>query len=174
MAKEGKLARLKEVVAKTAPALAGALGGPLAGHAVGAISRAVLGEEDREPEEILEALQLDPDALMKLKTAELAFEEARMVEETKRYQIAATDRDSARRREMTLKGPLPGILAVTVVLGFFGVLGSMLFGTLPDGADTAFSIMLGSLGTMTASVMNYYFGSSAGSREKTGMLMGKK
>jgi hypothetical protein len=45
---------------------------------------------------------------------------------------------------------------------------------LPPGAETEFSIMLGALATMTAAVVNYFFGSSAGSREKTMLLSGVK
>ena len=41
---------------------------------------------------------------------------------------------------------------------------------LPPGAETEFSIMLGALATMTAAVVNYFFGSSAGSREKTRLM----
>jgi hypothetical protein len=41
---------------------------------------------------------------------------------------------------------------------------------LPPGAETEFSIMLGALATMTAAVVNYFFGSSAGSKEKTRLM----
>ncbi|MEM9840896.1 MAG: hypothetical protein AAF830_17325, partial [Pseudomonadota bacterium] len=61
-------------------------------------------------------------------------------------------------------------LAAAVVVGFFGVLATMLAVDVPTGAETEFSIMLGALATMAASVMNYYFGSSAGSKEKTLLL----
>ena len=43
----------------------------------------------------------------------------------------------------------------------------MLLRQLPVEAETEFSIMLGALATMTAAVVNYYFGSSAESAEKT-------
>ena len=48
--------------------------------------------------------------------------------------------------------------------------GGRLHGTLRVPGDKSIShrsIMLGALATMTAAVVNYFFGSSAGSREKT-------
>ena len=64
----------------------------------------------------------------------------------------------------------PSVLGALVILGFFVVLGVMVAKKLPAGAETEFSIMLGALATMTAAVVNYFFGSSAGSREKTRLI----
>ncbi len=64
---------------------------------------------------------------------------------------------------------VPPMLAGAVTIGFFGILGMMLFGTM-DANNPAILMMLGSLGTAWTGIIAYYFGSSAGSQAKTEML----
>jgi len=97
---------------------------------------------------------------------QIALREAAVEEE----RIHAGDRDSARRRQQLMDDWTPSILGALIISGFFCVLGAMLARAIPAGAETEFSIMLGALATMTAAVVNYFFGSSAGSKEKTRMM----
>jgi hypothetical protein len=162
----GLKARLLDV----APGLAHALGGPLAGRAARVLAEA-LGAKGEGATEIGDALrQADPETLKALKLADYAFREAQLRETTARQRVDAGDRADARAREKAVGDNLPGILAVAVVAGFFGVLLVMMTYGLPNGAETEFSLMLGALAAMAASVMNYYFGSSASSRTKTMLL----
>ena len=73
-----------------------------------------------------------------------------------------------------LKTDRPLMILARAISGFagqvFAVLAIMVAKKLPPGAETEFSIMLGALATMTAAVVNYFFGSSAGSREKTRLI----
>lgn len=165
--------RLKDVLRRTAPELARALGGPLAGVAVEAAARAILGDGrgDVSLEDLADAIELaSPEARLKLRLAAIDFRAKLAEAAAQEERIAASDRADARARERALQDRAPGALAVVVVAGFFGVLLIMMLGDVPDGAETEFSIMLGALATMAAAVMNYYFGSSAGSREKTHLL----
>lgn len=162
---------MKRAVAKTAPALAEALGGPLAGKAVEKISRAIFGKEVKDEAAIEEALAtLSAEQLLALKRAEAEFAAAMRNAEVEDERIAASDRASARERQIALEDITPAALGALIVAGFFIVLGVMVALRLPEGAETEFSIMLGALATMTGAVVNYYFGSSAGSREKTRIL----
>ncbi|MEM9809770.1 MAG: hypothetical protein AAF788_00950 [Pseudomonadota bacterium] len=165
--------KLKMALRRVAPELARALGGPLAGAATEAASRAILGREDGSAEDIADRISFaGPQEIQALRAASLEFHKALVDAATDELRIAAGDRADARAREISLKDRVPGFLAVTVVAGFFAVLALMLVREVPDGAETEFSIMLGALATMAAAVMNYYFGSSASSREKTRLLSG--
>ena len=81
-------------------------------------------------------------------------------------QIDAGDRDSARQREVQLKDKTPMILAAVVCLGFFATLiGLMMYGLPPKGQD-AVLILLGALSAAFTAIVNYYYGSSSGSKAK--------
>jgi hypothetical protein len=82
--------------------------------------------------------------------------------------ISNEDRDSARNREVSLRDWTPRVLAGLITVGYFGVLFWMLrFGLPNTGSSEALLVMLGALGTAWGGVVAYYFGSSAGSKEKT-------
>lgn len=93
-----------------------------------------------------------------------------------REEIAASDRGSARNREVQIRDKTPAILAALITIGFFGVLGWMLAKGLPDAGKDAMLIMLGALSAAWTGVVSYYFGSSSGSRDKDTTIqnMGKK
>ncbi|MBI1393044.1 MAG: hypothetical protein GC152_09920 [Alphaproteobacteria bacterium] len=163
--------RLKRAVADVAPQIAHALGGPLAGAAVGALSRAIFGEDGADEAALADALRTaDADTLLRLKVADLAFRRALEDARLEDLRIAAGDRADARARQAKMDDLTPSVLGGLIIAGFFIVLAAMVTRRLPAGAETEFSIMLGALATMTAAVVNYFFGSSAGSREKTRLL----
>ena len=173
MTKPTTLGRIAEAVADIAPTVATALGGPLAGAAAEALRRAVLGDEAAGDDALADAvLARDPRTLLALRRAEYEFKRAVLDAQAEARRVHAADRDSARRREMTVRDRTPSLLAAAVITGFFGALALMLWRDLPASAEPAFAIMLGALSTMTGAVVNYYFGSSAGSKTKDRLLSG--
>ena len=167
--------RLKKAVAKAAPKIAEQLGGPLAGAAVSAIARAIFGKDGASEEELADALTTaGADQLIALKRAENEFRIALRQAALDEGRIDAGDRASARERQQKMRDWTPSVLGALIIGGFFLTLAAMVARKLPPGAETEFSIMLGALATMTAAVVNYFFGSSAGSREKTMLLTGVK
>lgn len=165
--------RLKKAVAKAAPKIAEQLGGPLAGAAVSAIARAIFGKDGASEEELADALTAaGADQLIALKRAENEFRIALRQAALDEGRIDAGDRASARERQQKMRDWTPSVLGALIIGGFFLTLAAMVARKLPPGAETEFSIMLGALATMTAAVVNYFFGSSAGSREKTLLLTG--
>jgi hypothetical protein len=162
---------LKRALGKAAPELARAIGGPLAGAAVSAVAKAVLGEETADEAQLEDALaEATPEQRAALAKAEADFRIAIRRAAIDEARIAADDRANARAREVAREDRTPAIMGGLIIFGFFLVLGAMVARRLPEGTETEFSIMLGALATMTAAVVNYYFGSSAGSREKTRLL----
>lgn len=165
---------------KVAPYITTALSGNVLGLATTAAKDlvGVLGLEDSEKpvEAVLEALNngLTPEQTAELKKIEKDFELKMKelgynnLEELER--IAASDRKSAREREIAVRDNTPKILAYLVTVGFFAVLAYMIIHGLPPTGSEPLLIMLGSLGTAWASVIAYFFGSSSGSQMKTEML----
>lgn len=173
--KERARGRLKKAVAKAAPKIAEQLGGPLAGAAVEAVARAIFGKEGASEEELADAIgEATAEQLLALRKAENEFRIAIRQAAIDEERIDAADRASARERQQKMQDWTPSALGALIIGGFFLTLGVMVARKLPAGAETEFSIMLGALATMTAAVVNYFFGSSAGSREKTFLLSGVK
>ena len=164
--------QLLNLVRTVAPSIASAVGGPLAGMATKAISEALLGKPDGSEEELLQAAtKATPEQLLALKKAENDFALQMRELDIDLERIAGADRDSARNREIKTKDLTPKILAAGITVGYFGVLFYMLTHGLPTtGGSEAMLVMLGTLGTAFGGVMAYYFGSSAGSKEKTEAL----
>lgn len=163
--------RLAEALGDVAPTVAGALGGPLAGAAASSLSKAIFGKEGGAPEAMEAAILAgDPETLVRIREVEASFRRAIIDADLEAHRIAAGDRANARARQIAVRDMTPTILGLSVIGGFFFVLTIMLWRELPARAETEFSIMLGALATMTAAVVNYYFGSSVGSREKTQIL----
>ena len=166
-----KKKRIARIISGIAPQLAQALGGPLAGAAVERISGALFGIENADEESINDALKgASPEQITALRRADIEFH--RLLRETtiEQARIDAADRANARAHQQITKDRTPSIIGALIILGFFVVLGVMVAHRLPTGAETEFSIMLGALATMTAAVVNYFFGSSAGSKEKTRLM----
>ena len=161
--------QLLNLVRTVAPSIASAVGGPLAGMATKAISEALLGKPDGTEEELAQAaIKATPEQLLALKKAENDFALQMRELDIDLERIAGADRDSARNREIKTKDWTPKILAGGITVGYFGVLFYMLTHGLPTtGGSEAMLVMLGTLGTAFGGVMAYYFGSSAGSKEKT-------
>ena len=163
----------KSLLGSIAPTFATALGGPMAGMAVKALSGALLGHEDATEADIgLAMANASPSDILKVKEADNAFklEMGRIGVDLE--QIAANDRSDARAMNTATKDNAPKLLATVIVIGFFATLYTIAFVTIPDSAIQPVSILLGALTAMLTQVGNYYFGSSAGSKAKTD-LMGK-
>ena len=165
----------KRLVRGVAPGLATALGGPLWGAAVQSISQATLGRPDASEEEVAAAVATGgAEALAKLKEAEQTF--LLRMKELDIDVEKVHQSDCADARGMAAKtGDVwtPRLLAIGITAGFFGVLSWLLVEGKPEAGGDALLVMLGALGGAWASVVAYYFGSSAGSAAKT-ELMAKK
>ena len=150
-----------------APTIASALGGPLAGLAVDAVSKAI-GIDPKDVNKTIAEGKLTADQIAQIKTAELAMA-ARAQELGLDFEkLAVDDRKSAREMQVATQSRLPGAMAIMVTIGFFGIL----VGLMTDHFKTsdALMLMLGSLGTAWTGIIAFYFGSSAGSQAKDKLI----
>jgi hypothetical protein len=106
------------------------------------------------------------EQIVAMKNAELSLQQHLADNGIQLEQIAATDVASARDREIAVRDNTPRILAYLLTLGFFGILGFLLFQVPPAGAHDVLLILVGSLGTAWAGMIHYYYGSSPGSKLK--------
>jgi len=162
----------KDLLGKLAPTAAALLGGPLAGIAVQAVGEAIgVGEPTQKKiEDALASGRLSGEQLAALKLAELNLRTHLEDNGIKLEEIAASDRDSARKREATLGDKTTRNLAYLVVLGGGGMIWATLSGYAK--ADTVLAgTLIGYAVSEMKQVLTYYFGSSAGSDKKTDLLM---
>ena len=157
-----------EWLKQIAPTIATAFGGPLAGMAVTAISKA-LGVEPGKVEDLISSNKLTSEQIAQIKLAEIELEKQARELGLNFEKLAVDDRKSARDMQAATRSVVPPLLAASVTIGFFGILGMMLTGKV-DASNPALMMMLGSLGTAWSGIIAYYFGSSAGSQAKTEML----
>ncbi len=151
-----------------APTIATAFGGPLAGMAVTAISKAI-GVEPDKVQDMISGNKLSAEQIAQLKVAEIELQKQAQELGLNFEKLAVDDRKSARDMQAATRSMVPPILATVVTVGFFGILGMMLTGKV-DSNNPALMMMLGSLGTAWTGIIAYYFGSSAGSQAKTDLL----
>jgi len=157
-----------EWLKQIAPTVATALGGPLAGMAVSAISKAI-GVEPEKVGDLISNNKLTAEQIAQVKLAEIELQKQAQELGLNFEKLAVDDRKSAREMQATTRSIVPPVLAAIVTVGFFGILVMMLLGKV-DSNNPPILMMLGSLGTAWTGIIAYYFGSSAGSQAKTDLL----
>jgi len=163
------------LIGSVAPTIATALGGPVAGMAVKAISGALFGHEGATQDDIMTALanptgeqlaalkKIDADFAVQMKALDIDLE-----------RIMAGDRASARDMQKETKDWIPRALAVGVTFGFFGILFYMLIFGLPTTGNEAMLLMLGALQTAWTSIIAFFFGASSTDAARDKMLYNSK
>jgi hypothetical protein len=151
-----------------APTIATAMGGPLAGMAVSAISKAI-GVDPDKVGDLISSNKLSAEQIAQVKIAEIELQKQAQELGLNFEKLEVEDRKSAREMQATTRSLMPPILAGSVTVGFFAIMTLMFFNKLDD-SNPAILMMLGSLGTAWTGIIAYYFGSSAGSQAKTDLL----
>jgi hypothetical protein len=154
-----------------APTIATAMGGPLAGMAVSVISKAI-GVDPDKVGDMISNNKLTAEQIAQVKIAEIELQKQAQELGLNFEKLEVEDRKSAREMQATTRSMMPPLLAGSVTVGFFGIMG-MMFANAVDSSNPAILMMLGSLGTAWTGIISYYFGSSAGSQAKTDLLSKK-
>ena len=157
-----------EWLKQIAPTIATAMGGPLAGMAVSAISKAI-GVDESKVGDLIKDNKLTAEQIAQVKIAEIELQKQAQELGLNFAKLEVEDRKSAREMQAATRSWMPPILAGAVTLGFFAIMTLMFFNKV-DSNNPAILMMLGSLGTAWTGIIAYYFGSSAGSQAKTEML----
>ncbi len=154
-----------------APTVATALGGPMAGAAVAALSNKLLGKADGSQDEIAAVISgAKPEDLLKLKELEVEFKEHMAALGIELEKLEVDDRKSARERQVSMKDWVPSVLALTIVASLMVMMGLMFSHVIPEKNHDVFLNLIGILEGAVLSVMNFEFGSSRSSREKDAVL----
>jgi hypothetical protein len=158
---------LKKLLAGLAPTLGTALGGPMGGVAMKFLADKFTGGDTGKVEDFL--LSARPEELADLKQAELEFEAHMRELDVDLEEIAASDRDSARELAKS-RGIAPQVfMSAIYTVGYFGVLYAFMSGALAVAQEyqSMFNGLLGVLSAAQIQVVNFWFGSSAGSKAKS-------
>jgi len=149
------------LIGSVAPTIATALGGPVAGMAVKALSNALLGHDDGTEDEINAALaNPTADQLAALKKIDADFKVQMKSLDIDLERIAASDRDSARNYAIMTHDLTPRVLAVIVVVAWGCVQWFMLHNIIPTEMRELIARVLGTLDGALMLVLSYYFGSA--------------
>jgi len=165
----------KALIASVAPTIGTALGGPFGGLAAKAALSALgidAPAEDAEAKLERAAKDATPEQLLALRQADHEFRAQMRKLDVDLERIAQADRASARRMAEQ-RGIVPQVaLSVAYSVAYGAVLWAYITGRVqvPADAQAQFSIVLGVLTAAQAQILNFWFGSSAGSKEKTAAL----
>lgn len=159
----------KKIVGTVAPTIATALGGPLAGTAVKFLGDQFLGNENATEEELAQFVKTaDPDTLLKLKQADHEFELQMQKLGVDVFQIEADDKKDARVQHKN--SYMPSVLAVTLTFIIAGIVGLLFYVEVPPGAENVLYMLLGVVVKEWGGAMQYYYGTTHSSQEKTKMM----
>lgn len=159
----------KSILKTVAPILGTAIGGPFGGMASKFLIEKLGGDENTTEDQMQEMIEkASPETLMKLKTIDNEFKVKMKELGLKEKDLAAEDRKDA--RAMGIKTTLlPQMIISVIFITAFAIILYTAFTGLADMSptqNTIVNILLGILSAGVVQVMNFWFGSSSGSKEK--------
>ncbi|WP_299948413.1 hypothetical protein [uncultured Microbulbifer sp.] len=160
----------KAIVKSVAPTLGAALGGPVAGTAVKFLAGALLGDEKATEQDIANTiLTASPKQLLELRNLDNQFKLKMRELDIDVYRLEVEDRKSA--RQMGIKGGLKAqmVLSFMFIGGYFALTFSLFSGEiiLTPAIEKTGTLMLGVITGAIPMILQFWFGSSQGSKEKT-------
>ena len=160
----------KDIVKNIAPIIGGTIGGPFGAAGMKFLAGKLLGDESASEQDLADAVMgASPEQLMLIKKADQEFKVKMRELGFKEEELHIRDRDSARNLAAT-QGMTPHIiLSAIYTIGYLAVLGLFLTGEVIIAASikSEFNMVLGVLTAAQIQIMNFWFGSSSGSKQKT-------
>jgi hypothetical protein len=158
-----------EWLTQIAPGIATALGGPLAGLAVTAISKA-LNIDEEDVKSTIESGRLSADQLSSLKQAEIELQSKAQELGLNFEKLAVDDRKSAREMQVSTKSFVPALLSILVVCAWALIQYFLLTHVIAQEMRELVARVLGTLDGALMLVLSFYFGGSSDSQDKDAML----
>ena len=152
-----------------APTIATALGGPLAGLAIEAVSKAI-GIDPKDVQSTISEGKLSADQIMLLKQAEIDMAARAQEMGLDFAKLNVEDRKSAREMQVTTHSHIPPTLAILIVVAWATVQGFLLTNVIDPSMRELIARVLGTLDGALMLVLSFYFGSSSGSQTKDALL----
>jgi hypothetical protein len=150
-----------KLIENVAPTIATALGGPVAGMAVKALSTALLGHGDGSEDDIKNALATaTPDQIAAIRKVDNDFKVQMESLKIDLQKIAADDRANARNYAIMTHDLTPRLLAIAVVAVWGIVQYFMLHNVIESSMRELVARLLGTLDSAVFLVLSYYFGSA--------------
>lgn len=115
---------------------------------------------------LIEEFHLSPEQAQQFK-----LELAKM--ELESYKTQINDIQSARQMQMAVRSPWPGIITFTMLVGFFGVMGLIIFKGLPalnESGGQAIMLLIGSLTTGLGTAIHFWLGANKDDQTRAQML----
>jgi hypothetical protein len=158
----------KSLVKTIAPVLGTALGGPFGGAATKFLADKFLGDPNASESDVATAiLGASPEKLAELKKLDQDFKVKMRELDIDVFKIEVQDRQSA--RELAKVNMKPQVILSTLyTVGFFAMLFLFMTGQIAVITElkSEFNIVLGVMTAAQVKIMDFWFGSSSGSKEK--------
>ena len=168
------MANWKDTLMNIAPTVATALGGPLAGVAVGAVAK-ILGLNNATTETVAALItsgKLTPDQLSELKRLELQYQNEEQERGFKYADLAFKDRDSARKANVEggTQKPLFWLSLVLLTLSLGTEIVVLFQGYPTTIPEIIVGRVLGLMDAVAMMVLAYWYGTTNGSAQKNVLL----
>lgn len=159
----------KDIVASIAPVLGTALGGPFGGMATKFLAGKLVGDENAG-EDVMEEMinNANPDLMFKIKELDADFKVEMKRIGLEEKQLVVDDRKDARKLFSVDKRPQI-VLSGIFIGGYFVLVYALITGEFKvESSQVALvSTLIGVLTAGVANIMQFWFGSSSGSKDKT-------
>jgi hypothetical protein len=150
-----------KLIENVAPTIATALGGPVAGMAVKALSTALLGHADGSEDDIRTALATaTPDQIAAIKKIDADFKVQMKSLDIDLVRIAASDRASARDMAVHTQSFTPSIMSYVIVVCWAIIQYFLFTHVIEASMRELIARVLGTLDGALMLVLSFWFGSS--------------
>lgn len=156
------------VISVGAPLLGGALFGP-AGAAVGSIIAGKFGvSPESTPDQVMAAINGDPDAALKLREIETTHVERLQELENERLRIETADVQSA--RNVHQHHWMPSAITMVMSAMFGAIIGALFIWAIPGDNKDIVVYMAGQVSGILTSCVTYWVGSTRASANKDSLI----